>query len=74
MSSYTYAEVEKMLVCGDVKGKLTRDDLPTPALLLDLDAFEFNVAKMVRHCRDHGLALRPHGKSHKCPEIAKFLR
>src|SRR5438128_6094912 len=70
---HSFAEVEKILAKGDVKGKLTRDDLPTPALILDLDAFEFNVAKMASHCKNHGLALRPHGKSHKCPEIAKAL-
>jgi D-serine deaminase-like pyridoxal phosphate-dependent protein len=69
----TYAEVEKILSKGDVKGKLTRDDLPTPALILDLNAFEFNVAKMASHCKAHGRALRPHGKSHKCPQIAKAL-
>src|SRR5260370_8273266 len=70
---HTYAEVEKILAKGDVKGKLTRDDLPTPALTLDLDAFEFNVAKMATFCKDHNRALRPHGKTHKCPEIAKAL-
>jgi len=70
---YRWVEIEKMLARGEVRGKLTRDDLPTPALLLDLDAFSFNVAKMVRHCKDRHLALRPHGKSHKCPEIAKAL-
>ncbi len=69
----TYAEVEKILARGDVKGKLTRDDLPTPALILDLNAFEFNVAKMASHCKAHSRALRPHGKSHKCPQIAKAL-
>jgi D-serine deaminase-like pyridoxal phosphate-dependent protein len=70
---HTYSEVEKILAKGDVKGKLTRDDLPTPALMLDLDAFEFNVAKMATYCKDHHRALRPHGKTHKCPEIAKAL-
>jgi D-serine deaminase-like pyridoxal phosphate-dependent protein len=73
MSGYTYAEVERMLVTGDLRGRLTRHDLPTPALLLDLDAFEANVAAMARHCREHGRALRPHGKTHKCPEIAQAL-
>jgi D-serine deaminase-like pyridoxal phosphate-dependent protein len=62
-----------MLAKGDVKGKLTRDELPTPALVLDLDAFEFNVAKMAKHCQDNNRAFRPHGKTHKCPEIAKAL-
>lgn len=70
---YNYSEIDKMLARGDVKGKLTRDDLPTPALILDLDGFEFNIAKMAKHCKDHNRALRPHGKTHKCPEIAKAL-
>src|SRR5262245_33099486 len=73
MRGYTYAEVERMLVTGDLRGRLTRCDLPTPALLLDLDAFEANVAAMARHCREHRRALRPHGKTHKCPEIAQAL-
>lgn len=54
-------------------GRLSREDLPTPALLLDLDAFERNIARMSRFARDHHRALRPHGKTHKCPEIAKVL-
>src|SRR5258707_11018638 len=69
----TYAEVEKILARGDVKGKLTRDDLPTPALILDLNASEFKVPKMASHGKAHSRALRPHGKSHKCPQIAKAL-
>lgn len=44
-------------------------DIETPALMLDLDAFERNVAKMAELAR--GIRLRPHAKSHKCPEIAK---
>ena len=71
--SYSWSEVEKMIDKGEVKGKLTRADLPTPALLLDLDAFEANVAKMAAHAKAKGLALRPHGKTHKCPEIARRL-
>lgn len=71
--SYSYAEIERMLARGDVKGKLSRDDLPTPALLLDLDAFESNVARMAGYLRERKRAFRPHGKTHKCPEIAKAL-
>jgi D-serine deaminase-like pyridoxal phosphate-dependent protein len=71
--TYSWTEVEKIIARGDVKGKLTRHDLPTPALLLDLDAFEFNVEKMTRHAKARGRALRPHGKTHKCPEIARRL-
>ena len=46
-------------------------DVDTPALLLDLDAFERNVATMAGTVRDAGVRLRPHAKSHKCPEVAK---
>lgn len=67
------AEVDRLLARGDLKGKLSRADLPTPALLLDLDAFEANVAKMTRFARERNRALRPHGKTHKCPEVAKRL-
>lgn len=56
-----------------LKGRLTKDELPTPALLLDLDAFHSNIARMAGYLRDHKRAFRPHGKTHKCPEIAKAL-
>jgi D-serine deaminase-like pyridoxal phosphate-dependent protein len=43
----------------------------TPALVIDLDAFEHNLDLMANAVRGSGLALRPHAKSHKCPDIAK---
>ncbi len=43
----------------------------TPALLLDLDAFERNVARMQAAADAAGLALRPHAKAHKCVAIAR---
>ena len=46
------------------------DAVDTPALLLDLDAFEANVAAMAEFARGAGVRLRPHAKSHKCPPIA----
>jgi D-serine deaminase-like pyridoxal phosphate-dependent protein len=48
----------------------SRAMIPTPAAVLDLDAFERNVAKMAERARAAGLALRPHAKSHKCAAIA----
>ncbi len=50
---------------------MTRDEIPTPALLLDLDRFERNLATMAAHVRSAGKAIRPHAKTHKCPEIAR---
>ena len=43
----------------------------TPALVVDLDTFEHNLDLMANVVRGSGLALRPHAKSHKCPDIAK---
>ncbi|PLC55645.1 alanine racemase [Pollutimonas nitritireducens] len=42
----------------------------TPSLILDLDAFEDNLRTMQVLAERHGVALRPHAKAHKCPEIA----
>ena len=50
---------------------LGKAELPTPALLIDLDLLEANIAKMAAHAKAVGINLRPHAKSHKCPEIAK---
>lgn len=46
------------------------EDVDTPALILDLDAFEDNLRGMQAMAESHGVALRPHGKAHKCPEIS----
>ena len=46
------------------------DAIDTPALVLDLDAFERNLQRMADALNGHPVRLRPHGKSHKCPEIA----
>ncbi len=50
---------------------LTKQQLPTPALLLDLDKFETNLARMSAHVKKSGKSLRPHAKAHKCVEIAR---
>ena len=52
---------------------MSRDEIPTPALLIDLDAFESNIAKMAWHLAQRRRRFRPHAKTHKCPEIAKRL-
>jgi D-serine deaminase-like pyridoxal phosphate-dependent protein len=46
------------------------DDIDTPALILDLDAFEHNLVCMDHAITGRNVRLRPHAKSHKCPEIA----
>jgi 3-hydroxy-D-aspartate aldolase len=47
------------------------DEIDTPALVLDLDALERNIALMAASVDGSGVRLRPHAKSHKCAEIAR---
>ena len=46
-------------------------DVATPAAVVDLDRLESNIARWQAHCDEHGLANRPHVKTHKCVEIAR---
>lgn len=45
--------------------------LLTPALILDLDVLEANIKAMADWAKQGQFALRPHGKSHKSPDIAR---
>jgi len=45
-------------------------EVDTPALLIDLDAFERNLERMAQFVRKAGVRLRPHAKTHKSPIIA----
>jgi D-serine deaminase-like pyridoxal phosphate-dependent protein len=47
-------------------------ELETPALLVDLDVLERNLQEMADLARTAGVSLRPHWKTHKCPEIARW--
>ncbi len=46
-------------------------DLSTPALTIDLDVFDANLAKMQDYLTTRGMDLRCHTKMHKSPVIAK---
>ncbi|MBL28995.1 MAG: threonine aldolase [Rhodospirillaceae bacterium] len=48
-----------------------RGELATPALVLDLDRLEANIARMAAHCTATGQKLRPHAKTHKSVTIAR---
>jgi D-serine deaminase-like pyridoxal phosphate-dependent protein len=46
--------------------------IDTPALVVDLDALERNIATLAAFARAHRIALRPHAKTHKCSAIARM--
>jgi D-serine deaminase-like pyridoxal phosphate-dependent protein len=45
-------------------------DIDTPAILIDIAILEKNLSRMADYCRVHNLALYPHTKTHKIPQIA----
>ncbi|HEY4229927.1 MAG TPA: alanine racemase [Thermoanaerobaculia bacterium] len=50
----------------------TIHDLPTPAVLVDLDVVERNLASMQARANASGVKLRPHAKTHKAPLIGRM--
>src|SRR5215467_4008704 len=50
---------------------MSLEEIDTPALVVDLDALEGNIARMAQAMEESPARLRPHAKSHKCAEIAK---
>jgi D-serine deaminase-like pyridoxal phosphate-dependent protein len=46
-------------------------EVDTPCLILELDAFERNLKRLPDSLRGLDIRLRPHAKSHKCPQIAQ---
>ncbi len=49
----------------------SRASLNTPVLVLDVDALDRNIAAMATLAKTHGVALRPHAKTHKSVDIAR---
>lgn len=51
---------------------MREDEIDTPALVIDLDAFEYNLDTMAAKLAPTGAKLRAHAKTHKSPVIAKL--
>jgi D-serine deaminase-like pyridoxal phosphate-dependent protein len=51
---------------------MREEEVDTPALLIDLDAFEYNLDRMAALLAPTGVKLRAHAKTHKSPVIAKL--
>ena len=48
------------------------DDLETPVPVVDLDRLEANISRLQSYLNEHGIANRPHIKTHKIPAIAQM--
>lgn len=55
-----------------MSNRVPLDDLETPALVVDLARMERNLDRGAAYASEHGIALRPHIKTHKSPLLAKL--
>jgi D-serine deaminase-like pyridoxal phosphate-dependent protein len=70
-TGYTAAAMQARAAEDKLTG-VSKWDLDTPALCVDLNALERNLAAMQARLRALKVASRPHAKTHKCPAIAKL--
>src|SRR5687768_6802978 len=71
VKGFTAAEMRAMPI-NAAKPGVSKWELDTPALCVDLDKMEKNVATMQAALKKFGLPSRPHAKTHKCAAIAKY--
>src|SRR5215472_12077033 len=69
-SPFPFAEFDQRIARRDFRG-MTKDVLPTPCMVVDIDMFQANVAHMSDTAKTNGINVRPHVKVHKSVDVAK---
>jgi D-serine deaminase-like pyridoxal phosphate-dependent protein len=69
-TGFPYAEFEGRIARRDFRD-MTKDVLPTPCMVVDLDMFRANVKQMAETARANGINVRPHVKVHKSVDVAR---
>jgi 3-hydroxy-D-aspartate aldolase len=72
VNGYTGAEMRTLAAEGRLEVGVSKWELDTPVLCVDLDRMEANIAKMQAIVKRNGIATRPHAKTHKSAAIAKL--
>ena len=72
VKGYTTAEIQERVVDDRLEPGISKWDLDTPCLCVDLDRLEGNLDQMQTTVTRNGIASRPHAKTHKCPAIARM--
>ncbi len=72
VKGYTSSEMRELYANGVMQQDVSKWELDTPSLCVDLDALQANIAKMQATTARNGIASRPHAKTHKCPTIAQM--
>ena len=68
--SFPYEEFDSRIARRDFRD-MTKDVLPTPAMVVDLDLFQSNVKQMATYAKSAGINVRPHVKVHKSVDVAR---
>lgn len=68
--AFPYTEFEQRIARKDFRD-ITKDVLPTPCMVVDIDLFEKNLNTMAAYAKSAPIHLRPHVKVHKSVDIAK---
>jgi D-serine deaminase-like pyridoxal phosphate-dependent protein len=69
-TEFPHTEFESRIARRDFRD-ITKDVLPTPCMVVDLDLFDKNVKTMADHCKATGINVRPHVKIHKSVDVAR---
>lgn len=69
--NYQLKASKEMITAPPAQIGASIDEIDTPALVVDLDAFERNIEKMAEYVAKTGVRLRAHAKTHKSSEVAK---
>ena len=69
-TTFPYEEFETRIARRDFRD-ITKDVLPTPSMVVDLDLFQRNLKQMADRAKSAGILLRPHVKVHKSVDVAR---
>ncbi|MFN7997925.1 MAG: alanine racemase [Bryobacteraceae bacterium] len=69
-TAFAYDELETRIARRDFRG-MTKDVLPTPAMIVDLDLFDQNIQRMADQAKSANIFVRPHVKVHKSVDVAR---
>ncbi|MEO6909913.1 MAG: alanine racemase [Edaphobacter sp.] len=70
LADCSITELNQRIARRDFRG-ITKDMLPTPCLIVDLDLFNANIKQMADTAKTNGIHVRPHVKVHKSVEVAR---
>ena len=72
VKGYSSVEMRQQAVNDRIEVGISKWDLDTPCLCVDLDRLDRNLDRMQTTVARNGIASRPHAKTHKCPAIARL--